>query len=337
VTRRILVAYTGGTIGMDRTATGYAPQPGHLRDQLAELPELRRPGMPEIELDAFDPLLDSSNMRPADWVRIAERLAARYDEFDGFVVLHGTDTMAYTSSALAFLLHPLGKPVVVTGSQLPLGEARTDARGNLLTALLVAAEPAIPEVTLLFGSKLLRGCRAVKVSADGFDAFDSPNLEPLGTAGVEIQVRTDLARPADLGRPEVPSGLEAAVGALRLFPGISADAVGRVLAAPLQGLVLEAYGAGNGPDRDERLLAEVREATSRGVVVVVVTQCLSGRVDLEAYATGSALARAGAVGGGDMTVEAALTKLFYLLGAGREPDEVRELAGRDLRGELTPA
>jgi L-asparaginase len=245
--------------------------------------------------------------------------------------------MAYTSSALAFLLQPLGKPVVVTGSQLPLGEARTDARGNLLTALLVAAEPAVPEVTLLFGSKLLRGCRAVKVSADGFDAFDSPNLEPLGTAGVEIQLRTDLVRPAEPGRPEVPAGLEATVGALRLFPGISAEVVGRVLAEPLRGLVLEAYGAGNGPDRDEDLLAEVRAATSRGVVVVVVTQCLSGAVDLEAYATGSALARAGAVGGLDMTVEAALTKLFFLLGSGRGPEEVRALVATDLRGELTPA
>jgi L-asparaginase len=337
MTRRVLVAYTGGTIGMDRTATGYAPRAGYLRDQLAQLPGLHGPGMPEVELDAFDPLLDSSNMRPADWVRIAERLAARYDEFDGFVVLHGTDTMGYTSSALAFLLHPLGKPVVVTGSQLPFGQPRTDARGNLLTALLVAADPAIPEVTLLFGSRLLRGCRAVKVSADGFDAFDSPNLEPLGSAGVEIQLRPDLARPADPGRPQVPDGLEATVGALRLFPGISPDVVGHVLAAPLQGLVLEAYGTGNAPDRDERLLAEIQEATGRGVVVVVVTQCLSGTVDLDAYATGSALARAGAVGGGDMTVEAALTKLFYLLGAGREPDEVRELVAQDLRGELTPA
>ncbi|MCU1348290.1 MAG: ansA, partial [Acidobacteria bacterium] len=182
--KRVYVAYTGGTIGMERTAGGYVPRPGYLQKQMAAMPELRHASMPKFTIHEYAPLLDSSNMTPREWVKIAHDIARHYDDYDGFVVLHGTDTMAYTSSALPFMLHGLRKPVIISGSQIPLCEVRNDARENLITSLLIAATYDIPEVCLYFGGKLLRGCRAVKVSADGFAAFDSPNHPPLGTVGI---------------------------------------------------------------------------------------------------------------------------------------------------------
>ena len=323
---------------MRPTVHGYAPAPGYLADQLAALPEFGHADVPEIELHEHDPILDSSNMRPAHWLAIARDIVARADEFDGFVVVHGTDTMAYTASALAFMLRGLGKPVVLTGSQIPLCELRSDARDNLLTALLLAAgEPPVPEVGLFFGARLLRGCRAVKVNATGFDAFDSPNHPPLATVGVDLAVDWSSVRPPGGALRALPERLDATVGALRLFPGISADLVHNALAPPLEGLVLETYGAGNAPDDDPELLAAIAEATARGVVVVDCTQCLRGTVALGAYATGAALLRAGVIPGFDLTAEAALAKLVYLLSSERRPHEVRELMQRNLCGELTTA
>jgi len=336
--RRVYVAYTGGTIGMRRVGGHYAPAPGHLASLMAELPELRDPRAPAYHVREYATLRDSATMTPRDWTLIADDIAAHYAEYDGFVVLHGTDTMAYTASALAFMLRGLAKPVVLTGSQIPLSELRSDARENLLTALLIAAHEPIPEVCLWFGSRLLRGCRASKVNASGLEAFDSPNFPPLGTAGIEIAVDRRLALPPPA--PDAPLSVQpidpgVRIGALRLFPGISPEMVAAVL-APLRGLVLEAYGAGNGPD-DPALLDALAAASARGVVIVACTQCLRGRVDLDAYATGAALARAGVVSGRDMTAEAALAKLFFLFSAGYTPREVRELVGRDLRGEITAA
>jgi L-asparaginase len=273
---------------------------------------------------------------PDDWQKIARDIASHYDEFDAFVVLHGTDTMAYTASALAFMLEGLAKPVVLTGSQIPLCEVRNDARANLVTTLMLASEHSIPEVCLVFGNHILRGCRSVKISAEGLDAFASPNYPQLGTAGVEINVDWDVVRKADPGaRLRLSDLREPVVGALRLFPGISARLTRNVLQPPLQGLVLEAYGVGNAPDRNTDLINAFEEATSRGVVIVDCTQCLYGSVDLADYATGSTLARAGIISGYDMTAEAALTKLFYLFSAGFGSDEVRRLMQEDLRGELT--
>lgn len=335
--KRVYIAYTGGTIGMTRTGEGYAPAPGFLQAHLRQMPELRDPAMPEIVLHEYEPLLDSSNMTPAEWLAIADDLYSHYEEFDGFVVLHGTDTMAYTASALPFLLQELDKPVILTGSQIPLPELRNDARENLITALLIAANYSIPEVCLYFGSKLLRGCRTVKVDVAGFDAFDSPNYPPLGMVGVDICMEWNWVRPrrAGLKLTRPPAALDATICALRLFPGISAQLVRNVLQPPLQGLILEAYGAGNAPDRDSELLKVIAEATARGVVVVDCTQCLRGSVKLNAYATGSALLEVGVVSGGDMTPIAALSKLYYLLGMGHSPDEVRARMGQDLCGELT--
>jgi L-asparaginase len=336
--KRVYIAYTGGTIGMARRADGsYAPEVGYLGRLMAELPELRDHRAPEYCVHEYPALKDSATMTPRDWTAMAEDIAAHYEEFDGFVVLHGTDTMAYTASALSFMLRGLGKPVVLTGAQIPLCEVRSDGRENLITALLIAAHEAIPEVCLSFGSKLMRGCRAVKVNAGGLEAFDSPNFPPLAQIGIGIAVERRLVLPpppADTPLGVQPIDPDVRVGALRLFPGISAAMVEAVL-QPLQGLVLETYGAGNGPADDAALVAALAEASARGVVIVNCTQCLRGSVLPSAYATGAALARAGVVGGHDLTAEAALTKLAYLFSAGHPPDEVRDLMGVSLRGELT--
>lgn len=334
--KRIYVAYFGGTIGMQSTAAGYAPVRGHLGAQVRQTPELNAPGVPELVVAEHEPLLDSANARPADWLRIARDIASRQHHYDGFVVLHGTDTMAYAASALAFLLRDLGKPVVVTGSQIPLGVLRSDGRQNLLTAALVAARDDVHEVCLVFGSAILAGARAVKTSASGFEAFSSPNAARLGSAGVEITL--DEARLRDGARREVglPLALDAPVGLLRLYPGMPAALLRAALAEPIRGLVIEAYGAGTFADADPELPAALAEAARRDVVVAVVSQCADGRVDLGAYAASGPLVAAGAVGGLDMTTEAAYAKLVVLLSEGRRPDEVRALLPTDLAGELTP-
>jgi L-asparaginase len=333
--KRIYVAYAGGTIGMKATDSGYAPVPGHLTEQVRDQPQLHTAEVPELSICEYAPLLDSADARPSDWLRIARDLVEHRQAYDGFVVLHGTDTMAYTASALAFLLRGLGKPVVVTGSQIPLGVLRSDGRENLLTAVLVAARDDVREVCLVFGSHILRGCRAVKSSASGFQAFSSPNLPPLGMAGVRIEVDAARGRapsPAEVG---LPLALDASVNLLRLYPGMPAALLRAALAPPTRGLILEAYGAGTVPAQDSELLEVLAEGAARGVVVGVVSQCVDGRVDLSAYATSVPLLRAGAVGGLDMTTEAAYAKLVVLLSEGREPDEVRALFARDLAGELS--
>ena len=333
--KRVYIAYTGGTIGMKHTRAGYRPMPGYLQRLLAEMPELHNPSMPSFTVHEYEPLLDSSNMTPREWVAIARDIAKNYRRYDGFIVLHGTDTMAYTASALPFMLSGLGKPVVITGSQIPLCEVRNDARENLITSLLIASGYAIPEVCLYFGGKLIRGCRAVKVSADGFAAFDSPNLPPLGIVGTDIEINWPLVRKGN-GRFKLQEiAGPVVVSALRLFPGIAPDLVRNVLRPPLQGLVLETYGVGNGPDHDADFIAAIAEATGRGVVIVDCTQCLEGTVDLGEYATGSALASAGVISGYDMTAEAALTKLYYLFSRGDSPSRVKREMVRDLRGEMT--
>jgi len=336
--KRVYIAYTGGTIGMKRTRAGYVPASGYLQQQMDEMPELRHPSMPLFKVNEYHPLLDSSNMTPREWVAIARDIGDHYDDYDGFVVLHGTDTMAYTTSALPFMLRGLGKPVIVTGSQIPLCEVRNDGRENLITSLLIAANYDIPEVCLYFGGRLLRGCRAVKVSADGFAAFASPNVPPLGTAGIDIEINWDLVRkPRSRQKMRVEELGSPVVSALRLFPGISPELVGNVLRPPLQGLVLEAFGVGNGPDHNQAFLAALAEATRRGVVIVDCTQCLEGTVDLAEYAAGSALAKAGVISGFDLTAEAALAKLYYLFSRGYGVERVKREMQRDLRGEMTVA
>lgn len=335
--KRIYIAYTGGTIGMKRVNGRYQPVPNYLQELMAANPAFHYSELPDYTIHQYDPLLDSSNMTPADWTRIGQDICRNYNDYDGFIVLHGTDTMAYTASALAFMLADLDKPVILTGSQIPLCEIRNDAQDNLITSLLIAANEDIPEVCLFFDVHLFRGCRVVKVNASGFDAFDSPNFPPLATAGTDITINRRLVRhpaPAS-GVCLQPIAETAVVGALRLFPGISANIVENILQPPLRGLVLETYGSGNAPTNDRPFLDALAEAAARGVVIVDCTQCLRGTVNLTQYATGSALAEAGVISGYDMTAEAALTKLAFLLSRDLPITEVKRLMLEDLRGELT--
>ena len=330
----VLVVNAGGTIGMVGTPHGYAPVPGGLGPYLEWIVENSRGELAPITFLELDPPIDSANATPDSWRQIASILFQRRSDHAGFVVLHGTDTMAYTSSALSFLLPSFGKPVVVTGSQIPIARIRSDGRQNFIGALEVAADGGIPEVTLLFGDTLLRGNRAMKVDASGLDAFDSPRFPPLADIGIGIVVNHQAVRAGE-GDPRLTAGELGNVASVRLFPGFSASILANICQPPLQGLVIEAYGAGNGPSEDREFLAAIESATAAGVVVVIVTQCVRGSVQPGAYATGSALIRAGAVPGFDMTCEAALTKLAVLLGEGHDASTVAELMQQDLAGELT--
>lgn len=331
---KVLVLHTGGTIGMVDTPSGCAPVAGALAPLVDSIVASSRGELPPIEFMEIDPLIDSANATPDTWCEIAGILYAHREEYAGFVVLHGTDTMAYTSSALSFLLPEFGRPVVVTGSQIPITRARSDGRQNLVGALQVAARCDVPEVSLLFGEVLLRGNRATKIDASGLDAFESPRYPALARIAVDIDVNASVIRqPQDA--PGLIQGRLGRVAAVQLFPGFSASILANVCRPPLQGLVLEAYGTGNGPSNDREFLAAIEAAVAQGIVVVVVTQCVRGSVRPGAYEAGSALMRAGAVPGFDMTSEAALTKLAVLLGQGLEAAAVAEMMQHDLAGELS--
>ncbi|KAJ2557842.1 hypothetical protein EV175_001106, partial [Coemansia sp. RSA 1933] len=283
----------------------------------------------------YDPLLDSCNMEMTDWVRIVTDIEQFYYTFDAFIILHGTDTMSYTASALSFMLQNLGKPVIVTGSQVPIAEVRNDGIENFLGALTIAGHFVIPEVTLYFNNKLFRGNRCVKLDAMDFDAFSSPNLAPLVKVGVDIEVNwPEVLRPNAIEPFRAIKEMNANVATLRLFPGISPAAVRAFLAPPIQGIVLETFGAGNAPDARPEILEALTEASDRGMVIVNVTQCQRGNVS-DLYATARGLTKAKVVPGRDMTSECALTKLSYLLCRGYSPDRCRDMLGRSLRGELT--
>lgn len=339
---RIFVVYTGGTIGMRKTPRGYRPEPGYLQHLLDELPRFADAELPKFEIAEFDPLLDSSDMTPRHWLQIAELIRKHYADYDGFLVIHGTDTMAFTASALSFMLEDLAKPVVLTGSQIPLEETRNDAQANLLTSLMILGRyhERLSEVMICFNDLLLRGNRARKDAVGSFDAFHSPNFPPLGRVGIDITIDwsstlAPRARRPDAKLLEVVELGNATVGAFRLFPGLKPSLLEAMLAPPLQGVVLECYGAGNAPATDPEFMAVIEAATARGLVVVSVPQPSRGSANLSLYANGRALLDAGVVSGFDMTPEAALTKLFYLFDKGFSPERVKRLMQRPLVGELT--
>jgi lysophospholipase len=347
-TNRVLVIYTGGTIGMQSSPRGYVPAPGYLAQRLASMPLFHDPSRPPLttplsrydrrvryDILEYDPLLDSSNMGLEDWVKIARDIERFYQYYDAFVILHGTDTMAYTASALSFMLENLGKTVILTGSQIPIAEARSDAIDNVLGALTIAGHFEIPEVCLYFANKLMRGNRTRKVDASGFAAFQSSNFPALVDVGIDLQVHWDRVVSPSARPFAVRPITQRNVAALRLFPGISAEMIANVLQPPIAGVVLESFGTGNAPDRRQDFLDALRAGTDRGVVIVNVTQCQRGAVSTD-YAAGRALAEVGVIGGADMTPEAALTKLAFLLSQNQPRPEVERLLKANLRGELTP-
>ena len=332
--KHIGLLYTGGTVGMTKTAQGYAP----MQDFASVLSSLLSgccPSLPRYTLHEYATPIDSTNATPADWQKIGRDIAEQYDQHDGFVVLHGTDTMAYTATALSFMLQGLRKPVIVTGSQIPLGEVRSDALQNLITALQLAESDSINEVALYFNQRLLRGNRSTKVSAQSFDAFDSPNYPWLGQVGIGVQ----LSASALLPRPqqenfELPDYGSGRILSIRFVPGMPVQAVQAMLALQPQALILECYGAGNAPDYDPALLELLAQASANGVVLVACSQSLHGRVALGVYATGIGLARAGVIGALDMTFEAIFVKLHHLFALGMSSEAVRRAFLRNLSGEL---
>ncbi|RJF97526.1 type I asparaginase [Noviherbaspirillum saxi] len=333
--KHIGLIYTGGTVGMARTEQGYAPMLDFAA-VLARLLDSHGEALPRHTLHAYPAPIDSTNATPQDWQAIGRDIAARYDDYDGFVVLHGTDTMAYTATALSYMLQGLRKPVIVTGSQIPLGSPRSDAAQNLITSLQLAACDELHEVAICFGKRLLRGNRATKISTGQLEAFDSPNYPGLADIGIDIALNTPALFPKPgTERFELPVYTDALVLPVRFVPGMPVRVVQVMLELAPRALILECYGSGNAPDRDPALLHMLGEASRQGIVVVACSQSLHGGVEIGTYAAGAGMKAAGVIGASDMTFEAIYVKLHHLLALGLSTGALRERFLQNLSGELS--
>lgn len=340
-TEKVLLIYTGGTIGMGRNPKTGALEPLDFNHLVSNLPEMQYIET-DIDVYQFTAPIDSSDMCPRTWAQIVRIIATNYNDYDGFVVLHGTDTMAYTASALSFMMENLTKPVILTGSQLPIGQLRTDGKENLVTSIELASlhdqdgRPRVPEVCIYFSGRLLRGNRATKQNADGFDAFDSFNYPHLCNAGVNFTFHDHHILKPDYTRPMIPHyNMNPNVVIFSLFPGIQENLVGHVLDAPeLRGIVMRSFGSGNAPQQPW-LIRILRQASQRGVVVVNISQCVAGSVEMGRYDTGFQLKSAGVVSGYDSTVEAAATKLMFLHANYTDPKTIHDMMNHSIAGEIT--
>jgi L-asparaginase len=336
----ILIIYTGGTIGMVHDPHSESLIPIDFRHISDHVPELRKFGY-DLHSISFDPVKDSSNIDPGVWVKMVEIIEESYDDFDGFVILHGTDTMAYTASALSFMLENLGKPVILTGSQLPIGLLRTDGRENLITAIEIAAarenhKPAVPEVCIFFDNKLTRGNRTTKMSAEHFDAFNSPNYHPLAEVGLHLKYFNDLiSYPSKELKLIVHKAFDTNVAILKLFPGINRKLVNAIIkTGGLRGLIIETYGSGNAPTY-QWFLEDLKQFIDKGGIILNVTQCHGGSVEMGLYETSRQMLAAGVVSGKDITAEASVTKLMHLLGRFSSKEKVVQHLNISLAGEIT--
>ncbi len=338
----LLLIYTGGTIGMKEDINDQTLKPFDFSQIVEEVPEIRKFAF-KIDSYTFDPLIDSSDVEPSLWQSLASLISDRYEDYDGFIILHGTDTMSYSASALSFMLDGLTKPVIFTGSQLPIGVPRTDGKENLILAVEIASakdidgHAKVPEVCVCFGSMLMRGNRTSKVNADVFRAFSSPNFPALAEAGINIRYAEELIRkPLDWYQSlKINSKLDTRVGILKIHPGITPEVVRYFLYSPeTRAVIIETYGSGNAPS-GQWFVDIVREAVESGKIIVNVTQCLTGTVNMNIYATGKYLEKAGVVNGYDSTTESALAKLFFLMGKSPDNEWVRQMMARNLKGEIS--
>lgn len=336
----VLLIYTGGTIGMKEDPSDHTLKPFDFSQILQEVPELRKFDV-RIDHYTFNPLIDSSDVEPGLWQALAELILEKYGQYDGFVVLHGTDTMAYSASAMSFMLEGLGKSVIFTGSQLPIGEPRTDGKENLISSVEIAiskdacGRPCVPEVCIFFNSRLYRGNRSTKVNATGFDAFHSPNWPPLAEAGINIRYNwPHILKAPDCGF-SIKTVLDTRVAILKVHPGITEQVVrDTLLGDGSRAVILETYGSGNAISRPW-FTDIVKEAGQKGKILLNVTQCLTGDVNMDLYATGKALKDSGVVSGGDITTESALGKLFTLMGSSSDNQWVKGQLETALRGEIS--
>ncbi len=338
----ILLIYTGGTIGMKEDPSIQALRPFNFSQILEEVPELGKFAY-RIDSYTFHPLIDSSDVEPSMWLELVGLIEDRYDDYDGFVILHGTDTMAYSASVLSFMIEGLTKPVIFTGSQLPIGAPRTDGKENLISSVEIAAakdadgHALVPEVCICFDNVLMRGNRASKINSDNFRAFRSPNWPPLAEAGISIRYnKPNIRRPNSWeNKPVFHKELDTRVSILKMHPGITPDVVKHILcSSETRAVIMETYGAGNAPSK-EWFTSIVREAANKGKILVNVTQCVAGSVNMDIYATGKSLKEAGVTNGYDSTTESALGKLFYLMGLFQDNLLVKSMLELDLRGEIS--